>query len=89
MDFSELVVDDTCVKCDRKLFDKSVLLSHMGVKHNFLNDILKTRNLTELQLLDLDDQVRIKKENGNPERTCEICCKDFSNTPQSQRSQGS
>ena len=67
MDFSELDVDDTCVKCDRKFFGKSALLPHMGVKHNFLNGILKTRNLTELQLLDPDDQVGIKKETGSPQ----------------------
>jgi len=82
LDFSDLVQDEKCVKCNRTFFDRNAMLSHIGVKHGFINDILEAKGLPQLQLEEEVSAVNIKTESEeHVERSCEICVEDFSRVP--------
>ena len=82
LDFSDLVQNEKCVKCDRTFFDRNAMLSHIGVKHSYINDILEAKGLPQLQLEEEVPAVNIKTESDESvERSCEICVQDFSSVP--------
>jgi len=40
--------DKKCLKCDQTFYDRTTLLSHLGVKHELINEILKAKGVTEV-----------------------------------------
>jgi len=84
LDFSELIQDEKCTKCERTFFDKNAMLRHLGVQHGYINQILEAKGLPQLQLEDDNSamNVNIKTENAEEmERSCELCVQDFSSVP--------
>ena len=85
LDISDLVQDEKCLKCERKFFDKNAMLSHVGVKHGLINDILEAKGLPQLQLDDENPSssvnIKTEREDDSLERSCEICVQDFSTVP--------
>ena len=93
LDFGDFISNESptgslqCIKCDnRKFMDKSAILSHIGVAHQYINTLLEHMNIQTLPFSSVDritpsNKVLIKHE--RTERGCEVCSQDFSSDPPS------
>jgi len=55
--------DKKCLKCDQTFYDRTTLLSHLGVKHELINEILKAKGVTEVAFWKIKSRkMAIKKE---------------------------
>jgi len=84
LDLSESIQNEKCLKCERTFFDNNAMLSHFGVKHGYINEILEAKGLPQLLLEDDNPStpLKVKTENREQlERSCELCIQDFSSVP--------
>lgn len=62
--FSHMYKDKMCLSCEETFYDRETLLSHLGVKHNLINRVLKEKGFSGITLDQVisEQVVSIKRE---------------------------
>ena len=55
-----------CLSCEETFYDRETLLSHLGVKHNLINKVLKEKGWPEIKLDKVQIQLRSFIQNSDP-----------------------
>ena len=50
LDVGGTTLDNSCIECDQKFYDRNTLLAHLGVKHEFVNTVLQMKGIPVLPL---------------------------------------